>query len=85
MINLGDEVKEKVTGFLGIAVARISWISGCDMIRIQPKARKDGTIDEARDFDEPLMDIIKKAKVKVKKGDKEVGGSPSFHATKSRF
>ena len=89
-IQLGDEVKEIVTGFTGIAVTRLSWLSGCDMIRIQPPKNKKDELPEARDFDEPLLSIIKKQKVKIKKeedGKKKdsVGGSPSFHAIKSNY
>ena len=60
-IELGDTVKEKVTGFKGIAVCRLKWIAGCDFIRIQPPVNKEGVVPEARDFDEPLIEIVKKA------------------------
>ena len=72
MINLGDEVKDTVTGLKGIAVARTQWLHGCDRIGVQPKARKDGTIPDALNVDEPQLVLVKK-KV-VKKGTKKTGG-----------
>lgn len=72
-INLGDEVKCKITGFKGIAVARTTWISGCDRINIQPKGvDKDGKIFESQSFDEPLIEVIKSGK--VEEGSHSTGG-----------
>lgn len=42
VLTLGMEVKDIVTGLVGIAVARICYINGCEQIIIQPK---DHTID----------------------------------------
>jgi hypothetical protein len=39
-IELGAEVKDSVTGFRGIAVARMRWISGNVTIGVQPKFKK---------------------------------------------
>ena len=37
MIELGQKVKDKVTGFNGIAVARIEYLNGCKQILVMPK------------------------------------------------
>ena len=64
-IQLGDEVKDTITGFKGIAIAITHWIAGCDRINIQPKGmNKDGQTFDVQSFDEPLVEIIKKKKVK---------------------
>ena len=42
MINLGDKVKDIVSGYTGIAVCRTSYLEGCDRIAIQAKVGKDG-------------------------------------------
>jgi len=64
-IQLGDLVKDKVTGFKGVAVARTTWISGCDRINVQPVGvDKSGKLYEPQSFDEPLLEIIKKQKTK---------------------
>lgn len=46
MINLGDKVKDVVTGFEGVAVAKIEYLNGCRRYEIKPDKLKDGkTID----------------------------------------
>ena len=58
-LELGHEVQDRVTGFKGIAIARTSYLQGCDHILVQPKANvKDGTIPEAQSFDEPDLKVI---------------------------
>ena len=52
MIQLGDRVKDKVTGFEGIAVARTEWLYGCIRIEVQAKVKTNGEIEDARMFDE---------------------------------
>ena len=39
MINLGDEVKDRVTGFIGIAVSRTNYLNGCDRIDVYEPAQ----------------------------------------------
>ena len=52
MIQLGGRVKDKVSGFEGIAVARTEWLYGCIRIEVQAKVKKNGEIEDARMFDE---------------------------------
>jgi hypothetical protein len=66
-ITLGDEVIDTVTGFKGIAVARTTWISGCDRITVQPAGiTKEGKLFDTFAFDEPTLKIVKKKKVEEK-------------------
>ena len=37
MILLGSQVKDKVTGFEGIAVSRIEYLSGCVQYGVRPR------------------------------------------------
>lgn len=72
-INLGDEVKDTITGFKGIAIARTTWITGCCRINVQPKGiNKDGKLFEIESFDEPMLEIIKPKK--PKKINRKTGG-----------
>lgn len=64
-IKLGNTVKDKVTGFKGVAIARIEYLNGCVQICVKPCVDKDGkmldgeyvdihqllVVDEAQDFD----------------------------------
>ena len=72
-VELGDKVRDMITGFKGIAVARTTWIEGCDRITIQPEGvNKEGGIYEGQTFDEPLIEVIRKKKRKKVKS--ETGG-----------
>lgn len=65
MIELGDKVKDPVTGFIGIAVAKTTWLHGCNRISVQPQdLNKDGAPRDAQVFDEMQLTIIKKAVIK---------------------
>jgi hypothetical protein len=80
MITLGDEVKDSVTGFIGIAVARVEWLHGCIRIVVQPEGlNKDGKPFENQSFDEPQLKTTKQGKVKL--GAVKTGGPmPVPHA-----
>lgn len=61
MIELGDRVKDAVTGLSGIAIARTTWLHGCDRIAVQPeKLGKDGKVQDNATFDEPQLILVKK-------------------------
>ncbi len=72
MIRLGDKVKDSITGLTGIAVARSTYLNGCDHIAIQGMA-KDGKVPDMVWFDEPQI-VLVKAKVKVVRRNKNIGG-----------
>jgi len=64
MVECGDEVEDKVTGFKGIAVAKHSYLQGCDRITIQPEIDSEGKMQEPMAFDEPQLAILKVQKIK---------------------
>ena len=43
-IDLGTEVKDPITGYVGIATCRTEYLYGCARIGVQGKAREDGKI-----------------------------------------
>lgn len=71
MIELGQEAKDKITGFEGIIVARISYLFGCDQYGIAPKAQ-NGKCEDTNYFDEGRIEIIGRGilpeEVQVEKG-----------------
>lgn len=57
--NLGDRVRDRVTGFEGIVVARTTWLHGCVRLTVQPSGLdKDGKIQTAEGFDELQIEIL---------------------------
>lgn len=57
-IKLGQEVRDKVTGFKGIAVGKTEYLQGCNRISVQPKVNKEGGLVECESFDEPDLEVI---------------------------
>ncbi len=62
-INLGDTVKDSITGFKGIVVAKTDWITGCTRVVVQPETlTKEGAVKPSETFDEPILVLIKSKK-----------------------
>ncbi len=56
-IKLGDKVKDKITGFEGIVIARIEYLNGC--IQYGVKARvKEAALKEAEYIDEGQIERL---------------------------
>ena len=66
MINLGDKVKDKVSGLVGIATERREYLNGCIQYVIQPKIDKDGKMPDGWSIDSQQIESLEK-KIKVKK------------------
>jgi hypothetical protein len=66
-IQLGDKVKDLLTGFEGIASSRTTFLHGIDQIGIQPPVDKDGKIPDPMSIDETSLEVTKKGKVKAAK------------------
>lgn len=67
-MELGDRVKDRITGFMGIVVARTKWLNGCTRITIQPETLKDGNPIETQCFDEPQLELIEPDAFKITYG-----------------
>lgn len=84
MIVLGDIVKDKITGFEGVVIAKTEWLYGCIRIGIQSRSiSKEGTIPEAQWIDIAQAEIITKNYAKIENpsetdiGSIPPGGSPT--------
>jgi hypothetical protein len=63
VIELGDRVKDKISGLSGIAVGITNYLYGCRRISVQPEQAKDGKPAEWFTVDEPQLDLVKKCVV----------------------
>lgn len=79
-IKLGREVKCKVTGFKGVATARIEYLNGCFRIGVQAPVDKDGKFPDTIFIDEPQLDYTEN-EITIEGSSKEVGGA-SFRSSK---
>ena len=60
-INVGDRVKDRISGLQGIAIARTEWLWGCVRITLQPEgATKDHRCKESVSVDEPQCVVVKR-------------------------
>lgn len=81
-IELGDKVKDTITGFKGVVVCIATYLNGCRRLAIQPPLSKDGDFKEATYFDEPQIMLISKAT--IAKGNSKTGG-PDKYVDKRRL
>ena len=59
-MNLGDRVKDPITGMTGIVTCITTWLHGCIRIGVQPEKLKDGKPLEAIYFDQSQLELVKK-------------------------
>ena len=77
---MGDLVRDRVSGFTGIAVSLHRYLQGCDRIAVQPKVDKDGKLPELKTFDAPDLEVIKRSVVSYSEPavERRPGGPPKF-------
>ena len=75
MVNLGDKVRDKITGIEGIATSRIEYMTGCTQFCLTIKAKKGADkYPESVYLDEDRLEVVEKAAVSFKV--KTAGGPP---------
>ena len=57
MDKLGKFARDKITGFEGTVIAKISYLFGCAQYNLVPKA-KEGKLEDGQWFDEGRIEII---------------------------
>jgi hypothetical protein len=57
-IELGTIVRDRVTGFVGVAENRATYMYGCDRYCVQPRVGEDGKIPDSVMIDEPQLEIV---------------------------
>jgi len=76
-VELGDKVKDPVTGYSGTAVAKTTWLYGCDRISVQQQGMdKEGNLFPTQSFDEPQLDVVKRKSVKIANKVQRKNGGP---------
>ncbi len=82
-IKFGDKVRDKVSGFVGIVVAKTEFINGCIQWNVMPKAGKDGKMPEEIGIDEGSLEVIITKIKKIKK--KDTGGRITRNLCRRNF
>jgi len=77
MFNLGDKLKDRVTGFEGIVIARSEWLNGCKQYCLKPPVDKDGKVQSGEWIDQEQLKLVKEGAVAV---DAKPTGGPQGDA-----
>ena len=76
--ELGEELKDKITGFRGIAITRVEFLNGCIQYGLKPKCndKEPNKMPEAVHVDVAQLEYAdaKKNKVEITKSTKPTGG-----------
>ncbi len=56
--NLGDILKDEITGFTGVAISRCQWINNCNVYGLKSQKLKDSVPIESQHFDEPQLELV---------------------------
>lgn len=72
-ISLGAAVRDVVSGFTGIATARVEYITGFVQYCVQPELH-EGRYDDARYFDHQQLQIIGDGVTAILQATKATGG-----------
>ena len=86
MILLGSKVKDKVTGFEGIAVSRIEYLSGCVQYGVRPRYDEEemkGKYPEVEYIDEGQLEDIPGETVWIDKLSEETASGDKTAVEKS--
>lgn len=71
MVNLGDKVRDKISGFEGIATGRTEYLYKCVHILVShDKLDKDGKIPDGFWLDEDRLEVLERGRIKAKNTDR---------------
>lgn len=77
-VNLGSLVRDRITGFEGVAIGRHEYLTGCNKVTVQPQGlTKEGKVKESQWFDEQGLLVVTPASEMasfVDKPDGRTGG-----------
>lgn len=65
LVDLGDQVRDKVTGFKGIVTGKAQYLTGCKQVLVTPKVGEDGKYLDACWLDVDRVEIIGKGIVQI--------------------
>lgn len=77
MFSLGDSVKDQITGYAGVIMARVQYLTGCNQYHVKPTELRKGEMVAGEYIDENrLVSVGSKGRV-VLREPKQVGGGPA--------
>ena len=58
LFQLGEKVKDVLTGFIGIIVCQARWLNGCVKYGVQGVLKKDGVVPDPQWIDEGQLNFL---------------------------
>jgi len=65
-LNLGDQVKDIVTGYKGVVVCKSEHLNGCWRVGVQAPINKEGKVDGTEWFDIETIVVLKTKPIEIK-------------------
>lgn len=87
-VNLGDVAEDRISGFKGVVLGRIEYLTGCNQIFLLPKSKEDNDFKEGHWFDVERIEVLEHAAVKVwttEPLERMVGGGADLPKPKGRL
>lgn len=75
-IQLGDRVKDRMTGFKGIVIGKHVFLTGCAKATVQPEELKDGKPLDSQWFDIQHLEVVKASAFRSDNGTTPGGPDP---------
>lgn len=57
-IKLGNKVRDKVTGYEGVATARVEYLNGCVQFCVKPRVGSDGKMPDHEYIDVQQLEVV---------------------------
>lgn len=80
-IKLGDLVRDKITGLLGVAVVKSEYLNGCVRFGVQPRELHEGKPIDSFYFDEPQLELCDPESAIAKQAGSTGGDRPNPRRT----
>jgi hypothetical protein len=84
MITLGQKVRDIVTGFTGIAIARVEYLNGCVQFCVKPPVDKDGKMESGEYIDDSQLELVD-GEIQSTLLTKNSDGGPSSDSPPDRY
>ena len=78
-ITLGNRVKDKVSGFVGIAISKTEYLNGCIQYGVQPQTKESDKKPETEFFDAEQLEVLKTGGLVNPEREIKTGGGHRDH------
>jgi hypothetical protein len=62
-MKLGDVMRDRVSGFIGVATSRTEWLNGCVRWGLSPQKLHEGKVIDSFHFDQEQLEVVRAPKV----------------------